>query len=76
MGTRMKICWDNLEKIRYSKRTGKWYGFNGSITYIDTVAQNPMFQNDMDSCITLCKNCHKEVHKLPDCGYHELRCKK
>jgi len=21
----MKICWDNLEKLRYSKRTGKWY---------------------------------------------------
>jgi hypothetical protein len=21
----MKICWDNLEKLRYSKRTKKWY---------------------------------------------------
>ena len=21
----MKICWDNLEKLRYSKKTGKWY---------------------------------------------------
>lgn len=22
----MKICWDNLEKLKYSKKTGKWYG--------------------------------------------------
>jgi len=25
----MKICWDNLEKLRYNKRTGKWYKENG-----------------------------------------------
>ena len=24
----MKICWDNLEKLRYSKCTGKWYTEN------------------------------------------------
>jgi hypothetical protein len=28
----MKICWDNLEKLRYSKRTGKWY--KGKKTYV------------------------------------------
>ena len=28
----MKICWDNLEKLRYSKRTGKWY--RGSSTFV------------------------------------------
>ena len=21
-----------------------------------------------------CKNCHVEVHKQPDCGYHDMRC--
>ena len=21
----MKICWDNLEKLRYNKKTNKWY---------------------------------------------------
>ena len=42
--------------------------------HMDPVAQNPMFQNDMNSCITLCKECHKEVHKLPGCNYYELRC--
>jgi 5-methylcytosine-specific restriction endonuclease McrA len=30
---KMKICWDNLEKITYSVKTKKFYGFNGSITY-------------------------------------------
>jgi len=44
--------------------------------HIDPVVLFLMFQNDVDSCITLCKDCHKEVHKLPDCGYHELRCNK
>ena len=28
----MKICWDNLEKMRYSKKTSKWY--YGNATYI------------------------------------------
>ena len=25
----MKICWDNLENMRYSKKTGKWYNGSG-----------------------------------------------
>jgi hypothetical protein len=29
----MKICWDNLEKMTYSKRTGKWYIGNNTYTY-------------------------------------------
>ena len=28
----MKICWDNLEKLRYSHKTKKWY--QGNATYI------------------------------------------
>lgn len=42
--------------------------------HIDPVTQNPMFQNDIDSVITLCKKCHKFVHTLPGCNYHELKC--
>ena len=30
----MKICWDNLEKMKYSKNTGKWYKGKGPTTYI------------------------------------------
>jgi hypothetical protein len=28
----MKICWDNLEELRYNKKIGKWY--KGNTTYI------------------------------------------
>lgn len=43
--------------------------------HMDPVSQNPMFQNDIDSCITLCKDCHKMVHKQHGCRYIDLRCK-
>ena len=26
-------------------------------------------------CMTVCKNCHKEIHKQKDCGYVDLQCK-
>ncbi len=44
--------------------------------HITGVEKNPIESADIDNCITLCKKCHKEVHKLPDCGYNDLRCKK
>ena len=43
--------------------------------HMDPATQNPMFQNDVDSCITLCKGCHKMVHKQYGCRYIDLRCK-
>jgi 5-methylcytosine-specific restriction endonuclease McrA len=43
--------------------------------HMDPVGQNPMFQNDMDSCITLCKGCHKMVHSRRGCRYVDLQCK-
>ena len=46
------------------------------VHHMDPVAQNPMFQNDVDSCITLCKKCHKMVHSRIGCRYVDLRCKK
>lgn len=42
--------------------------------HIKGYAQNKILANDADNCITLCKDCHKEVHKLPGCNYYELRC--
>ena len=44
--------------------------------HMDPATQNPMFQNVMDSCITLCKDCHKVVHRQRGCRYIDLRCKK
>src|SRR6056297_1121634 len=35
---------------------------------------SPLETNDPDNCITLCKDCHKEVHKIPGCGFAELKC--
>lgn len=43
--------------------------------HMDPVAQNPMFQNDINSCITLCKGCHKMVHSRIGCRYIDLVCK-
>jgi NUMOD3 motif len=31
----MKICWDNLEKLKYNKRTGKWLKGTNKYVYID-----------------------------------------
>ena len=41
--------------------------------HILPVANNPIESADMDNCITLCKKCHKEVHKMEGCGYGQLR---
>ena len=46
------------------------------VHHMDPVSQNPMFQNDADSCITLCKGCHKMVHSRRGCRYIDLVCKK
>ena len=45
------------------------------VHHMDPVAQNPMFQNDMNSCVTLCKGCHKMVHSRRGCRYVDLQCK-
>lgn len=43
--------------------------------HIDPKNQNPMFANDIDSCVTLCKECHEFIHtKIEGCKYHELKC--
>jgi hypothetical protein len=44
--------------------------------HLEGVAKNPRLGNDVTNTITLCKTCHKQVHKLPGCGYTELRCNK
>lgn len=42
--------------------------------HITGVVKNPIESADLDNCITLCKSCHKEVHRQKDCKYNELRC--
>lgn len=45
--------------------------------HIDPVKNNPIESADVDNCITLCKECHKWVHKnIKGCGYGNLaKCK-
>ena len=40
--------------------------------HILPVATDPLVSADMDNCITLCTECHKEVHKQDGCGYGQL----
>lgn len=42
--------------------------------HIDPVSQNPIESADMDNCVILCKECHKEVHTLSNCKYIALKC--
>jgi 5-methylcytosine-specific restriction endonuclease McrA len=44
--------------------------------HIDPVKNNPIESADMDNCVTLCKACHKEVHKQKGCRTSDLaKCK-
>jgi 5-methylcytosine-specific restriction endonuclease McrA len=42
--------------------------------HIDPVVNNPIESADVDNCITLCKDCHEQVHRLGGCTYNELKC--
>ena len=42
--------------------------------HIEGIRWEPLESSDLDMVITLCKQCHKEVHKLPGCGYNDMRC--
>lgn len=43
------------------------------VHHIQGVAQESMLQNDIDNAITLCIDCHKEVHKNKGCTYFDYR---
>jgi hypothetical protein len=43
--------------------------------HIEGIVQNPIESADIDLCVTLCKSCHKEVHRQKDCKYNDLKCK-
>jgi len=43
--------------------------------HIEGIRWEPLESADMDKCITLCKNCHKAVHKIEGCNYNDMKCK-
>ena len=40
--------------------------------HIDPVKNNPIESADIDNCVTLCKECHKEAHRRKGCRYIDL----
>jgi len=42
--------------------------------HLEGIRWEPLESADIDKCITYCKNCHKEVHNQPDCGYNDMKC--
>jgi hypothetical protein len=41
--------------------------------HFEGIEINPIESADVDNCITLCKKCHKEVHKQDGCKYYDMR---
>lgn len=41
--------------------------------HISPVTIDPLVSADIDNCLTLCDNCHRKVHKIPGCGYGEIK---
>ena len=42
---------------------------------LEKLKYKPLESADIGESITFCKYCHIKVHELPDCGYHDMRCK-
>ena len=42
------------------------------VHHINPVKIDPILQNDIDNCITLCKKCHKKIHSKKGCRYTDL----
>ena len=42
------------------------------VHHINPVKINPILQNDIDNCITLCKKCHKKIHSKKGCRFIDL----
>jgi len=43
--------------------------------HMEGIQQNPIESADMDMCVTVCRDCHEEIHKQKDCRYVDLQCK-
>jgi len=42
--------------------------------HLEGIRWEPLESADIDKVITLCKNCHLEVHKIEGCGYNDMKC--
>jgi len=44
--------------------------------HLEGIRWEPIESADVDKVITLCKNCHIEVHKKEGCSYHDMKCER
>ena len=68
----MKICWDNIEKLRYNRNKGKWYDKNGTAyIYMDgcKTCSEP-FLSIGNNCLYCCRSCSKHGKNNPMYGKH------
>jgi 5-methylcytosine-specific restriction endonuclease McrA len=42
--------------------------------HLEGIRWEPLESADVDKCITVCKTCHKKIHKKDGCKYNEMRC--
>jgi len=67
----MKICWDNLEELRYNKKTGKWYKGKGPTTYIYKESCKNCGEPFLAQPHTKGKYCSNRCHCLDDSSSKE-----
>ena len=50
---------------------------NESLTchHLEGIRWEPLESADIDKCVTLCKSCHEEAHKIEGCKKSDMRCK-
>ena len=42
--------------------------------HLDGILYEPLLSADMDECITVCHECHKEIHKEKGCTLQDMKC--
>lgn len=43
--------------------------------HVEGIRWEPLESADLDKCITVCKDCHKKIHKIEGCRYSDMQCK-
>jgi len=63
----LRLAIDNTEcQLCFTKENLQCHHYDG-------VELNPIESADVDRCVTLCKKCHKELHKIPGYTYQDFK---
>ncbi len=67
--------WANIVKERDNYECQKCGSIENPIAHhIEGINVNPIMSLDIDMGITVCKKCHKQIHKEEGCRFTDLRC--